>query len=723
MYNNFYKFIPESVLSIDFTGRIIDASQKSLEVLGFESVPELIGNKLKDFFELKDQKIVLKMINDTIETNEVSSNSLNLIKHNGEVINLEVIIGMMYDNASQKEALIVVLHDIDIYHKRIKHSHYLLDYVINHSKSGVAIHDRNMNYLYVSKRYLEQYNIHDRNIIGKNHYDVFPDLPDRWKEVHKRALQGEIFSEDRDPFVREDKSVNWTRWECRPWYDYDNSIGGIIIYTEVINSQVELEEQLYDKINEVQNQKERMEIILNTVEEAVISTDVEGRISYVNDEAAKLLGVKKNTIIGKSYFDLVNLYDARTNKKVPSALEIVRKTHQKTQLTEPTVLISNNQTRYYIESKAAPLRTTKGELYGLVSFFKDITEQKQKEEAVEFFSTHDPMTGLFNRRYVNEELMRIDNEKFYPIGLLLMDINGLKLINDAYGYDKGDEVIRAVAMILKEICANKYTLARPSGGEFSILLTNTSLHQLDQLKNHIKSAIAMYRLHNIEISLSIGYSIRDNRSTYVTNFISEAENNMYKNKIVDGKSIRNNAIKAILETLTDKYKEELVHSQRVSYYCKKMGEVLNLSTDEIKELEMAGMYHDIGKISIPDAILGKPTSLTADEYEIMKTHTSAGYQILKAADAYSNLAEYVLSHHERWDGSGYPNNLKAKAIPLFSRIISIADAYEAMTTNRVYKKKISKIEAAKELIRCAGTQFDSRLTRVFVEKILKVNVD
>lgn len=723
MQNNFYKFIPENVLSLDFAGRIVDASEKSLRLLGYNALPELIGIKFKDFFIANDQKVILKMIKETRETHKVCQNSLNLIKHDRESINLEVIIGMLYDNASEEETLIVVLHDIDIYHKRIKHSHYLLDYVVNHSKSGVAVHDRNMNYLYVSKKYLDQYNVKDRNIIGKNHYEVFPDIPDKWKEVHKRALQGEVFSEDKDPFIRDNNTVDWTRWECRPWYDYDDSIGGVIVYTEVINSQVELEEQLYDKINEVQDQKERMETILNSIEEAVISTDVNGKILYANDEASKLLGIKKNKIIGKSYFNLVNLYDAHTNKKVKNALEIVRETHEKAYLSGSIVLISNNQNRYYIESKAAPLLTTKGEFYGMVSFFKNITEQKHKEEKIEFYSIHDPMTGLYNRRFMSEELLRVDSEKFYPIGLILMDINGLKLINDAYGYDKGDEVIKAVSVIIKDICDDKYKIARHSGGEFSIILTNTNLTQLEQIKNQIKTDIALYKLNNIEISLSIGFSLRENQLKYVTSFISEAEDNMYKNKIVDGKSIRNNAIKAILETLTDKHNEELIHSQRVSFYCKKMGEVLKLNIDEIRELEIAGMYHDIGKISIPDSILGKPSSLTFEEFETMKTHTSTGYQILKAADAYSNLAEYVLSHHERWDGNGYPNNLKEREIPLFSRIICIADAYEAMTTNRVYKKKISKIEAAKELIRCAGTQFDPKLTKVFVEKILKIYLD
>ena len=119
-----------------------------------------------------------------------------------------------------------------------------------------------------------------------------------------------------------------------------------------------------------------------------------------------------------------------------------------------------------------------------------------------------------------------------------------------------------------------------------------------------------------------------------------------------------------------------------------MGEELKLSEDQTKELEFAGLMHDIGKITIPDRILDKPGKLTEDEWVIMKTHTINGYHILRSADKYSMLAEYALTHHERWDGKGYPNGLKEDEIPLFSRIISICDSYEAMTADRPYRKAL-----------------------------------
>ena len=124
------------------------------------------------------------------------------------------------------------------------HSHDLMRYIIENSNSAIAVHDKDLNYIYVSQDYLKQYKVKKKNIIGKHHYEVFPDLPQKWRDVHKKALAGEISSADEDPFKREDGTIEWTRWECRPWYEANGSIGGIIVYTEVITDRKKTEEQL-----------------------------------------------------------------------------------------------------------------------------------------------------------------------------------------------------------------------------------------------------------------------------------------------------------------------------------------------------------------------------------------------------------------------------------------------------------------------------------------------
>jgi HD-GYP domain-containing protein (c-di-GMP phosphodiesterase class II) len=193
---------------------------------------------------------------------------------------------------------------------------------------------------------------------------------------------------------------------------------------------------------------------------------------------------------------------------------------------------------------------------------------------------------------------------------------------------------------------------------------------------------------------------------------------MYSKKTLHNQSSRNQVITALFNSLKEKYNEERIHSDRVSQYCLAMGKKMNLTYSEVLELELAGRMHDIGKITIPDHILKKPGKLTEDEWQVMKSHTTNGYQILRSADKYSRLADYALTHHERWDGKGYPKGLKQEEIPFFSRIIGICDAYEAMTSDRPYRKAMSKEYAINELKNCSGSQFDPHLVKIFIDEVL-----
>jgi len=247
------------------------------------------------------------------------------------------------------------------------------------------------------------------------------------------------------------------------------------------------------------------------------------------------------------------------------------------------------------------------------------------------------------------------------------------------------------------------------------LLPNKDALQIQENKEEIIKKLKGVSVGNVEISLAIGYEVITDDKEEIDEILTSAENFLYRHKVTVGSSNRNHAIKAILNTLTDKYIEEKVHSERVSQVCREIGEALGISSEDVDVLELAGMYHDIGKISIPDAILNKPSKLTNEEYDVIKTHTQIGYRILKAADEYSGLAEYALSHHERWDGKGYPKGLKGTEIPLYSRIINVADSFEAMTANRPYRKGMSVKDAITEIENCSGTQFDPKVAKIFID--------
>jgi diguanylate cyclase (GGDEF)-like protein/PAS domain S-box-containing protein len=352
----------------------------------------------------------------------------------------------------------------------------------------------------------------------------------------------------------------------------------------------------------------------------------------------------------------------------------------------------------------------------------DVTVDMKKQNEIIYLSHHDFLTGLYNRRYFVQEYKKLDDEKQYPLCLMMIDINGLKIINDAFGHNEGDNALQKVADTCSKIFREQDVIARIGGDEFAILLPNTEESVVEKLNLELKTVLKNTLIKNVALSVATGYVTKDSKSKGdLDEILKLAENHMYRHKLAEGISNRNNAIQAILKTLTEKYDEERIHSANVSKLCKMFGEVLDFEEEDLKELELAGMYHDIGKISIPDVILYKTGRLSNEEFEIIKTHPEIGYQILRAADKYSDLAIHALHHHERWDGRGYPKGLKGEEIPYFSRIICVADSYEAMTSERPYKDKMSKSEAVKEIIRCAGSQFDKSIAKIFVTKVLKSN--
>ena len=357
------------------------------------------------------------------------------------------------------------------------------------------------------------------------------------------------------------------------------------------------------------------------------------------------------------------------------------------------------------------------------SLWRDISERKQMENKLEYLSYHDQLTGLYNRRFFEEELKRLDVERNLPLTIVMGDVNGLKLINDSFGHAMGDELLKKVAEVIIKGCRTDDIVARLGGDEFVILLPKTDAYEAEQIIKRIKDLALKEKVGSIDISISFGYETKNNEEEKIQDIFKKAEDHMYKKKLFESPSMRGKTINAIITTLHEKNKREEQHSHRVSKLCKSMGKALGLSEDEIKELKTVGLLHDIGKIAIDENILNKPGKLTDDEWEEIKRHPEIGYRILSTVNDMSEMAEYVLAHHERWDGKGYPKGLKGEEIPLQSRIITIADAYDAMTSERSYRSALPEEVAIEELKKNAGIQFDPELVKVFIEKVLNKPFD
>jgi HD-GYP domain-containing protein (c-di-GMP phosphodiesterase class II) len=236
---------------------------------------------------------------------------------------------------------------------------------------------------------------------------------------------------------------------------------------------------------------------------------------------------------------------------------------------------------------------------------------------------------------------------------------------------------------------------------------------MQKLITILTKKIALIKVEAVTLSFALGYALKfDNED--IKDVLKESEDAMYQRKLTYGIKARNQAIKDILKSLTDSHDFEKVHATRVKNISKAIGKKLGLSKTALNDLEMSAYYHDIGKVSIDQTLLSKEGPLSQEEYKKIQKHTENGYQILRAADHYSDLARHARYHHERYDGLGYPVGLRGDAIPFYARIITIADAFEAMTSDRPYRSKMSPTEAKEEIIRQNGKQFDPKIVKAFL---------
>lgn len=331
---------------------------------------------------------------------------------------------------------------------------------------------------------------------------------------------------------------------------------------------------------------------------------------------------------------------------------------------------------------------------------------------------YDKLTSLFNRAYFEEELKRLDTERQLPLSIIIGDLNGLKLVNDAFGHKEGDRLLIKSGRFLKECCRKEDIVSRWGGDEFAILLPKTSLEAAEEVIDRIEALCKTISDTKIPLSISLGIASKIEQKQNVNTVLKKAEENMYKKKFRVTIDVSNSIISCLENSLWEKSHESRDDLDRIKKLAEKLGRMLNLNESELEKLEMLAAVHDIGKVAILEDILEKSSVLKEKDWEILKKHSEVGYHIAKSSDKLAPIAEAIMTHHEWWNGGGYPFNLKGTDIPLISRIVAIVDAYDAMTNDRPFRKAINKEEATEELKNLAGKQFDPKLVDNFI-KILE----
>lgn len=347
----------------------------------------------------------------------------------------------------------------------------------------------------------------------------------------------------------------------------------------------------------------------------------------------------------------------------------------------------------------------------------DITERKIHEDKYRYLSVHDYLTGVYNRSYFEETFKEFDSGSNLPLTAVYADVNGLKLANDAFGHKTGDDLLKQTATLLKKGFGEDAIIIRMGGDEFLILLPNATDKVVELCVQQVKEQADLISVNTIELSISFGWETKVSEEEDLNEILKKAEHYMYRKKLVEGPSMRGKTIYAIINTLHEKNHREELHSRRVSNLCELIARSMEVSENSVDELITVGLLHDIGKIAIEESILNKAGKLSEEEWQEIKRHPEVGYRILSAVNDMADLAEYVLSHHERWDGFGYPRGLKGDEIPWVSRVIAIADTYDAITSARPYRTALSKEAAVREIEKNSGSQFDPQIVELFLNKV------
>lgn len=554
----------------------------------------------------------------------------------------------------------------------------LIKLLIENFPFGMWIEDKEKKISTVNLKFLELFNCEKEKILGKTFYNLLEE-----KKYKKEEFKINDYLEIR--IYNKKNILNCKKIEV---LDRDKNIIGKV-------GIVDCEKNCY------------LKNVINAIPYIISYKDINGNLTGCNKAFEKFVGRDELNLLGEKYKE--NCLEKEL------VLEIANKDGNNLKKKKKRLYEIQYENNKVMKVEKFPLKDSEGKIIGVVGLSEDISEDKKFQNKIIEESYKDKTTGLYNRNYFEKIAVEIDKNFNGKLILIMGDSDALKLVNDSLGHLEGDRYLRDLSRIILEVVNKRGDVIRWGGDEFIILIPNATIEDAKEVTEKINYLCRNNDSSPIPISLSMGYSYREENNKTLDKMIEEAENEVYKEKLIKSEKTKKRLFEYIQKSLMEKCCESEEVRKRKHILIQKICEELNLTKKEIEDIQLASDLCSIGMIAIPDNIAKKNIDeLTDKESEILKTHPDKGYRIVKSYPEIAKVSKIILTHHEDYNGKGYPLGLAREDIPLGARIIRIIEDYNYYLK---FDNKITKKDIEIKIKSQSYEKYDPKLVKVFLKVI------
>jgi len=709
-YRTILENVEDGYYEVDLAGNLTFFNDSMCRISGIPK-EELMGMNNRQYSDQENAEKVFQAFNEVYRTGEPRREcDWEIIRRNGSKGCVEASISLRKDASGKPIGFRGIVRDITERKRTeelLRESEEKFQQLFDEAPVGYHAYDTQGRITKVNRTELEMLGYTLEEMLGQPVWKFTCD-----EETSRHAVLAKIAGTTpparsfERTYCRKDGTTFPVLIEDRALRDNEGRIIGIRSTIQDITERKQTEEALRES-------EEKFRQIAENIREVFYISE-QGIARYVSPAYMEIWGRTPQSLYEepKSIFDTVHPEDRDRVKKS------FRKKSQG-EVEEVYRIVRPDGSIRWIKDRSFPIYDDSGKTHRFVGIAADITDSKLGEEKLKYISLHDSLTGLYNRIYFEEEMSRIERGRYDTVGILSCDVDGLKLVNDTSGHDQGDHLLIAAARVIRECFREGDLVARIGGDEFSVLLPDTTEPAVENACQRIQEAVASYNATNTELplSISVGFAINDGAYRNLKDLFKEADNHMYRKKLYGTKSVRSTIVKTLINTLKARDRTTENHIIRLEKLLASIAAFIGLPESTKSDLSLLAKFHDIGKVGIADSILFKEGPLTSEEWTEMKRHCEIGYRIALSAPELVPIADWILKHHEWWNGQGYPLNIEGEEIPIECRLLAIADTYEALTSACLYRKTFSHREAVAELKSYSGKQFDPKLLEKFLQML------